>query len=193
MHTMRLRNVGLSLNYKALEFRKRTLHGYRRESLKSNKNFHKFSRRTNSLDGFSSLEGSCFHAFHFAHPQDKWGERSSVVVWGTIAGSIPDGVIGFFNWPNPSSRTMARGSTQPLTEMSTRNLPLGGGGVKGGRHVRLTISPPSVSRLSGENVGASTCHNPMGLLRLVTGIALPLPSGQVAWVFNCELLPNIIL
>jgi hypothetical protein len=27
------------------------------------------------------------------------------------------------NSPNPSSRTMARGSTQPLTEMSTRNLP----------------------------------------------------------------------
>jgi hypothetical protein len=36
-------------------------------------------------------------------------------------GSIPD-VIGFFSWPNPSSRTMALGSTQPLTEMSTRNL-----------------------------------------------------------------------
>jgi hypothetical protein len=28
-----------------------------------------------------------------------------------------------FNLPNPSSRTMAPGSTQPLTEMSTRNLP----------------------------------------------------------------------
>jgi hypothetical protein len=36
-----------------------------------------------------------------------------------------DEVIGFFNWPNPSSRIMALGSTQPLTEMSTRNL-LGG-------------------------------------------------------------------
>jgi hypothetical protein len=40
-----------------------------------------------------------------------------------VAGSIPDKVTGFFNWPNPSSRTMALGSTQPLTEMSTRNLP----------------------------------------------------------------------
>jgi hypothetical protein len=37
-------------------------------------------------------------------------------------GSIPDEVIGFFNLPNPSSRTMVLGSTQPLTEMSTRNL-----------------------------------------------------------------------
>jgi hypothetical protein len=34
---------------------------------------------------------------------------------------IPDDVH-FFNLANPSSRTMALGSTQPLTEMSTRNL-----------------------------------------------------------------------
>jgi hypothetical protein len=39
--------------------------------------------------------------------------------------TIPDEVIGLFNWPNPSSSTMALGSTRPLTEMSTRNLPGG--------------------------------------------------------------------
>jgi hypothetical protein len=39
-----------------------------------------------------------------------------------VAGSISDQVIGFFNLPNPSSRTMALGSTQPLTETSTWNL-----------------------------------------------------------------------
>jgi hypothetical protein len=33
--------------------------------------------------------------------------------------------MDFFNLPSPSSRTMALGSTQPLTEMSTRNLPGG--------------------------------------------------------------------
>jgi hypothetical protein len=44
-----------------------------------------------------------------------------------VAGSIPDEVVGFFNWPNPSSHTMALESTQPLTEMSTRNLPGGKG------------------------------------------------------------------
>jgi hypothetical protein len=33
----------------------------------------------------------------------------------------------FFNLPNPSSRTMAMGSTEPLTEMSTRNLSGGKG------------------------------------------------------------------
>jgi hypothetical protein len=43
-----------------------------------------------------------------------------------VAGSIPD-VIGFFDWPNPSSRTMALPSTQPLPEMSTRNIPRGKG------------------------------------------------------------------
>jgi hypothetical protein len=40
-------------------------------------------------------------------------------------GSIPDEVIEFFNWPNPSSCTVALGSTQPLTEMRTRNFPAG--------------------------------------------------------------------
>jgi hypothetical protein len=37
-----------------------------------------------------------------------------------VAGSIPDGVIGIFQWRNPSGRTMALGPTQPLTEKSTR-------------------------------------------------------------------------
>jgi hypothetical protein len=33
--------------------------------------------------------------------------------------------VDFFNLPNPSSRTMALGSIQPLTEMSTKKLPGG--------------------------------------------------------------------
>jgi hypothetical protein len=61
-----------------------------------------------------------------------------------VAGSSPD-VMDFFNLPNPSIRTMALGSTQPLTEMSAKNLP---GGVKGGQRVGLTTLPPSMSRLS---------------------------------------------
>jgi ribonuclease P protein component len=32
-------------------------------------------------------------------------------------------------------------------------------GVRGGRRVRMTTSPPSVSRLSRENVELSTSHN----------------------------------
>ena len=42
-----------------------------------------------------------------------------------VAGSILDGVIGILNWHNPSGRTMALGSTQPLTEMSTGNISWG--------------------------------------------------------------------
>jgi hypothetical protein len=61
-------------------------------------------------------------------PLPGWGTRcrSWLRHYATsrkVAGSIPDELIGFFNWPNPSSSTMALGSTQPLTEMSTRNLP----------------------------------------------------------------------
>ena len=42
-----------------------------------------------------------------------------------VAGSIPDGVIGTFQRHNPSDRAMALGSTQPLTEMSTRRISWG--------------------------------------------------------------------
>jgi hypothetical protein len=34
-----------------------------------------------------------------------------------VAGSVPDRVIGIFHWHNPSGRTMALGSTSPLTEI----------------------------------------------------------------------------
>jgi hypothetical protein len=61
------------------------------------------------------------------------GARGSVVGWGTMlqAGRsrvrFPMRSLGFFNRPNPFSLTMALESTQPLSEMSTRNLPWGKG------------------------------------------------------------------
>jgi hypothetical protein len=86
-----------------------------------------------------------------------------------VAGSIPDEVIGFFNWPNPSSRTMALGLSQPLTEMSIRNLP---DGKERSGVVRLRTLLPSVSRLSSRCGSLDVSHS-NGSLRPVTGIALP--------------------
>jgi hypothetical protein len=54
--------------------------------------------------------------------------RGGAIGWGTalqagkFAGSIPDGVMGLFLWLKPYSRAMFQGSTQPLTEMSTRTI-----------------------------------------------------------------------
>jgi len=40
----------------------------------------------------------------------------------SVTGSILDAFIGIFHWHNPSDRTIVLGSTQTLTEMSTRNI-----------------------------------------------------------------------
>jgi hypothetical protein len=71
-------------------------------------------------------------------------------------GSSPD-EVDFFDLPVPSSRTTALASTQPLTEMSTRSLP----GGKGRQCVRLTTSPPSVSRLSKRKMWVGFLFNKM--------------------------------
>jgi hypothetical protein len=64
-----------------------------------------------------------------------------------VAGSISDEVLGFLSVANLPYLSMALGSTQPLTEMSTGNLRRGKG-RPAGRRVRLRTSQPSVSRLS---------------------------------------------
>jgi hypothetical protein len=71
---------------------------------------------------------------------------------------------------------VALGSTQPLTEMSTRNHP-GGGGVKGGRPARnafnLTAICEPIVETKCVSLDVSQSYGPP---RPVTGIALPLPS-----------------
>jgi hypothetical protein len=52
-------------------------------------------------------------------------------------GSSPN-KADFFNLPNPSSHSMALGSTQPLTEMNTRDLPGGGKGQPAHKADNLT-------------------------------------------------------
>jgi hypothetical protein len=63
----------------------------------------------------------------------RWDAFFDVLIYVT-------GVTGIFHWHNPFGRTMALGSTQPLTEMSTRNISWGD---KGGRCIRPTNLTPS--------------------------------------------------
>ena len=66
---------------------------------------------------------------HFTDTLQKQGARGSEVGSGIAlqAGRLrvrfPIKAFGIFHWLNPSGRTMALGSTQPLAETSTRDLP----------------------------------------------------------------------
>ena len=46
-------------------------------------------------------------------------------IFRQVAGLVRDDDIGIFHCHNPSGRTMTLWSTQPLTEMSTKNTSLG--------------------------------------------------------------------
>jgi hypothetical protein len=75
---------------------------------------------------------------------------------------VPMGLLIFFSLPNPFSRTMALGLTQPLAEMSTRNLPM-----------RLSATSRKADNFTAvdcvENVAVCTPQNPSSLHGLLQG------------------------
>jgi hypothetical protein len=80
-----------------------------------------------------------------------------------IVGSILDSLAGISHCHNPSGCTMALGLTQPLMEMSTRNISWGYR-----RPVRKDDLTTFLCRMSW-NLGASTSWNPVSLSRPVMG------------------------
>ena len=77
-------------------------------------------------------------------PPCIWGTRWHCATARKVVGSIADGVIGIFNWLNPTGLR----STQPLRELITWIISGGGGkgeeeGEGGRRCVVLTPLPPS--------------------------------------------------
>jgi len=113
------------------------------------------------------------------------------VSWGTVLQAGKSRVrlsmmsLDFFI-DNPSSRTMALGSTQPLIEMSTRNV-----SWEWRRPVLRTDNLTTfVCRLFW-NLGASTSWNPQGLSRLVMGFLKKFLS--LIYMFNIQFSPNLTL
>ena len=112
------------------------------------------------------------------------------VGWGTatswkVAVSIPDGVIGIFYWHNPTGRTLALGLTQPLTEMSTRNI-----SWWWRRPVRRADNLTTFMCPLSWDLGASTFWKPQGLSRSVMGL-LYLYHFQTTLYF--DLIPLLLL
>jgi len=94
--------------------------------------------------------------------------RSGFRHWATIrrvAGSIPDRVVRVYHSHNPSCLTMALGSNQPLTEMSTRVISWAVKAVSlyGWKACYLRASCAD----SLEILGSSTSRTPQGLFNPV--------------------------
>jgi len=83
-----------------------------------------------------------------------------------VAGSILDGETGIFLWHNPS---LALGLTQPLTEMSTRNISWGikAAGAKGWQPCQFHV--PIVLKSGRLNIVEHS-----GSVQTSNGVALPL-------------------
>ena len=87
-----------------------------------------------------------------------------------VAGSVPESIFGFFRWHNPSVRTMTLGSTQPLTEISTRNISwrVKAAGAYSWQPYHLHV--PTVLKYGNPNL-----VEPSGPVQTCRGTAFPLP------------------
>jgi hypothetical protein len=157
-----------SMYYSFLAFSFRSSCLIRKQSWKAIKQWHQ------TLSFFHTILNSkwfglvsTFMDFPFKHILISWLRHYATS--RKVAGSSPNEVNILIDLILPAALWPWGRLSLTLTEMSTRNLPGGGGGVKGGRCERLTILPPSVSPSSGEHVGTSTSHNPMGLHDLLQG------------------------
>jgi hypothetical protein len=115
--------------------------------------------------------------------------RRSVVCWNTMlqAGRsrVPISMrsVEFFSWPNPSSRTMALGSTQSQTEMRSGNLP-GGKGCQPHRHLWADCL---------ENVETSTSSYRPPVLVTVTALPLLIYFKLSQYLHFYYSLSNVVL
>ena len=120
----------------------------------------------------ANLVLDCFKAHIYwilsnrGHYEEDAVAKLGEVLRRRVAGSIPDGVLGICHWHNPSGRTVAPGSIQLLTEMSTRNTSWEG--WRGLRHLvcRAETLATLICRLSW-NLEISTSRKLLGLSRLV--------------------------
>ena len=87
-----------------------------------------------------------------------------------VAGSVPDGVIGIFQWHKPSCRPLALGS---------KWVPGVFPGGKGGRCVRLTTLPPSYAVVMKS--GKLNFLKPSGPLQACNGTALRFTIFDEVW------------
>jgi hypothetical protein len=121
---------------------------------------------------FLRVTGVVHRITHNVHYLLMWGPEVAQLLRHCatnrkVTGSIPDGAIGIFRWHNPSSRTLALRLTQPLTEMSTRNISwrAKAAGAKGWqpchRHVPIVLKS-----------GSLNLPEPSGPLQVYNGIAL---------------------